>query len=59
LIARWLRKAAISQPSVTDVLTAAVLSANGRRDDARSDIQQATLDKLLPEGQAGTANLRE
>ena len=38
---------------------AAVLSANDRRDDARAEIQQAPLDKLLPEEQAGTADLRE
>jgi hypothetical protein len=38
---------------------AAVLSANGQRDDARKEIQQAPLEKLLPEEQAGTANLRE
>lgn len=38
---------------------AAVLFANGRADDARSEIQQAPLEKLLPEEQADTANLRE
>ncbi|HZA38413.1 MAG TPA: hypothetical protein VE486_04675 [Candidatus Baltobacteraceae bacterium] len=37
---------------------AAVLAANGRRDDARHEIEQAPLDKLLPEEQAGTADLR-
>jgi sirohydrochlorin ferrochelatase len=38
---------------------AAVLSANGHPDDARLEIKQAPLEKLLPEEQAGTANLRE
>jgi tetratricopeptide (TPR) repeat protein len=38
---------------------AAVLAANDRRDDARHEIKQAPLDKLLPEEQAGTADLRE
>jgi tetratricopeptide (TPR) repeat protein len=37
---------------------AAVLAANGRRDDARHEIEQAPLDQLLPEEQAGTADLR-
>jgi hypothetical protein len=37
---------------------AAVLAANDRRDDARHEIEQAPLDKLLPEEQAGTADLR-
>jgi hypothetical protein len=39
--------------------TAAVLNANDWHDDARSEIQQALLEKLLPEEQAGTANLRD
>jgi hypothetical protein len=38
---------------------AAVLAANDRRDDARSEIRQAPLDKLLPEEQAWTADLRD
>jgi hypothetical protein len=38
---------------------AAVLSANGQRDDAVKEIQQAPVEKLLPEEQAGTVNLRE
>ena len=38
---------------------AAVLAANDRRDDARQEIQQASLDSLLPEEQAGTADLRD
>jgi hypothetical protein len=38
---------------------AAVLSANGRREDALKEIQQAPVEKLLPEEQAGTADLRE
>ena len=38
---------------------AAVLAANDRRDDARQEIQQAPIDTLLPEEQAGTADLRE
>ena len=38
---------------------AAVLAANDRRDDAREEIQHAPLDALLPEEQAGTADLRE
>jgi hypothetical protein len=37
---------------------AAVLAANDRRNDARHEIEQAPLDKLLPEEQAGTAYLR-
>jgi hypothetical protein len=37
---------------------AAVLAANDRRNDARQEIEQAPLDKLLPEEQAGTADLR-
>jgi hypothetical protein len=37
---------------------AAVLAANDRRDDARHEIEQAPPDKLLPEEQAGTADLR-
>jgi hypothetical protein len=37
---------------------AAVLAANGRRDDARLEIAQAPLDKLLPEEQAATADFR-
>ena len=37
---------------------AAVLAANDRRSDARHEIEQAPLDKLLPEEQAGTADLR-
>src|ERR671919_1556363 len=37
---------------------AAVLAANGRRDDARREIEQAPLDQLLPEEQTGTADLR-
>ncbi|HEY1769772.1 MAG TPA: hypothetical protein VGG02_05910 [Chthoniobacterales bacterium] len=37
---------------------AAVLSANGKTDDAQKEIQQAPPDKLLPEEQQGTANLR-
>jgi hypothetical protein len=37
---------------------AAVLAANGRRNDARHEIEQAPLDKLLPEERAGTADLR-
>jgi hypothetical protein len=37
---------------------AAVLAANDRRNDARHEIEQAPLDKLLPEEQAGTADLR-
>ena len=38
---------------------AAVLAANDRRDDARQEIQQASPDALLPEEQAGTADLRD
>jgi hypothetical protein len=38
---------------------ATVLAANGRRDDARQEIQQAPINTLLPEEQAGTAHLRE
>jgi hypothetical protein len=37
---------------------AAVLAANDRRNDARREIEQAPLDKLLPEEQASTADLR-
>src|SRR6266700_601340 len=37
---------------------AAVLAANDRRDDARHEIEQAPLDKLLPEEQTGIADLR-
>jgi hypothetical protein len=37
---------------------AAVLAANDRRNDARHEIEQAPLDKLLPEERAGTADLR-
>jgi hypothetical protein len=37
---------------------AAVLAANGRRNDARREIEQAPLDKLLPEEYASTADLR-
>jgi len=48
----------VSSPSALAV-HAAVLAANDRRDDARKQIQQAPLDQLLPEEQAGTANLRE
>ena len=38
---------------------AAVLAANDHRDDARIEIKQAPLEKLLPEEQAGTADLRD
>lgn len=37
---------------------AAVLAANDRRNDARHEIEQAPLNKLLPEEQDGTADLR-
>jgi hypothetical protein len=45
-------------PSVLAV-HAAVLFANGRHDDARREIQQVPLEKLLPEEQVDTANLRK
>jgi hypothetical protein len=38
---------------------AAVLASNDQRDDARREIEQVPLDKLLPEEQAGTADLRK
>jgi hypothetical protein len=38
---------------------AAVLAGNGHRDDALAEIKQAPPDRLLPEEQAGTADLRE
>ncbi|MDQ6621880.1 MAG: hypothetical protein M3Y86_00130, partial [Verrucomicrobiota bacterium] len=38
---------------------AAVLSANGNRDAARTEIQQVPIERLLPEEQSGTANLRD
>ena len=38
---------------------AAVLSANGNKDDAWKEIQQAPIEKLLPEEQAGTSDLRQ
>ncbi|HZE12306.1 MAG TPA: hypothetical protein VE086_00980 [Chthoniobacterales bacterium] len=37
---------------------AAVLFANGQRDDALKEIAQVPIDRLLPEEQAGTADLR-
>jgi hypothetical protein len=37
---------------------AAVLSANGQRDDALKEMAQVPVEKLLPEEQAGTADLR-
>ena len=38
---------------------AAVLNANGQNDAAHEEISHVAVDKLLPEEQAGTANLRE
>lgn len=38
---------------------AAILSANGRFDDARTEIKQAPVERLLPEENASTANLRD
>ncbi len=38
---------------------AAVLAANDRMDDARAEMKQVPVDKLLPEEQAGTADLRQ
>ncbi|MGZ5025459.1 MAG: hypothetical protein ACXWBS_11405, partial [Chthoniobacterales bacterium] len=38
---------------------AAVLNANGERDSARKEIAPVAVDRLLPEEQAGTADLRQ
>lgn len=38
---------------------AAVLAANDHKDEARSEMKEVPLDKLLPEEQAGTADLRD
>ena len=38
---------------------AAVLNGNDQREAAQQEIRQAPLDRLLPEEQSGTANLRE
>jgi len=38
---------------------AAVLSANGHADEARSEIAKVPVGALLREEQSGTANLRE
>jgi hypothetical protein len=37
---------------------AVVLAPNGRRDDARREIEEVLLGKLLPEEEAGTTDLR-
>jgi hypothetical protein len=38
---------------------AAVLSANNHKDEGRAEMEQVPLDRLLPEEQAGTADLRD